>query len=105
MSQTLTHETFVKHLGHKFQVQVERDNAIDLELTQVSELEQSPRHEQFTIVFRGPNEAFLGQGTQQIVNEEMGHFDIFLVPISQDDQGYYYEAVFNRLREQAETAS
>ena len=71
----------------------------------VSELEQSPRQEQFAIVFRGPNQVFLGQGTQQMDNEDIGHFDIFLVPISQDDQGYYYEAVFNKLREQAETAS
>ncbi len=105
MAETLTHAAFVKHLGQKFQVQVGPDKAIDLELTEVSELEQSLRQEQFAIVFRGPNEVFLGQGTQCMVNEDLGQFEIFLVPIRQDDQDYYYEAVFNRLREQAETAS
>ncbi len=105
MAETLTHEAFVKHLGHKFQVQVGPDEAIELELTQVSALELSPRQEQFAIILGGPNEVFLGQGIQRLVSEDMGQFDIFLVPIRQDDQGYYYEAVFNRLREQAETAS
>src|SRR5947209_5414951 len=99
MAEPLTHEAFVKHLGHRFQVQVGPDKAIDLELTQVSELEQSPRQEQFSIVFCGPNEVFLGQGTQLMVNQDLGQFEIFLVPIRQNGQGYYYEAVFNRLRE------
>jgi hypothetical protein len=29
----------------------------------------------------------------------MGQFELFLVPIKEDEQGFYYEAVFNRLRQ------
>jgi hypothetical protein len=29
----------------------------------------------------------------------MGQFELFIVPVKQDAQGFYYEAVFNRIRE------
>jgi hypothetical protein len=38
-------------------------------------------------------------------HDEMGQFDLFLVPIRQDDQGFYYEAVFNRILQPEKTAS
>jgi hypothetical protein len=31
---------------------------------------------------------------------QLGTFDLFLVPVGQDQQGVYYEAIFNRLRPQ-----
>ena len=31
----------------------------------------------------------------------MGEFELFIVPVMQDAEGFYYEAVFNRIREQA----
>jgi hypothetical protein len=31
----------------------------------------------------------------------MGQLDLFIVPIRQDAQGFYYEAIFNRIREQS----
>lgn len=104
MADSLTHETFAKHLGTKFEVQVGSDKIIELELTDVSKLELSERQEQFAIVFRGPNELFLGQGIQRMKHEQLGQFEIFIVPISQDDRGYRYEAVFNRIRQQAKPA-
>jgi hypothetical protein len=102
VADTLTHEAFAKHLGTKFEIQVESDKAIELELTEVSELEQSERQEQFAIVFRSPNEVFLGQGIQRMEHEQLGQFEIFIVPISRDDKGDRYEAVFNRVHRQAQ---
>ena len=101
MAELLTQKEFAKYLGTKFQVQVAPEQTIDIELIEVSDLKQSARQEQFGILFRGPNEYFLGQGIRRLGHEEVGPADIFLVPIKQDENGFYYEAIFNHVREQA----
>jgi hypothetical protein len=98
MGASLKHENFAAQLNTEFRVRVDEANAVNLILAEVSELKVSPRQEQFSIVFRGPLEVFLGQGGRQFEHDEMGHFNLFLVPINQDADGFYYEAVFNRLR-------
>ena len=92
------HEDFVTQLDTKFRIKVDETNAVDLVLTEVGELKTSDRQEQFSIVFRGPLELFLGQGLRELKHDEMGDFALFLVPIKQDENGFYYESVFNRLR-------
>ena len=104
MSEQLTYEAFIQSVNTMFQVEMGADRHVELELTDVSERKLTPRQEQFAIVFRGSSDAFLGQGTRLMTNERMGEFDLFLVPIRQDTQGFYYEAVFNRIRGQEETA-
>jgi len=42
---------------------------------------------------------FLDQGVRPFKHEQMGEFEMFIVPIQQDANGFYYEAVFNRIRE------
>ena len=98
MAASLQHEHFASRLNTNFRVQVDDANTVDLVLAEVSELKTSSRQEQFSIVFRGPFEVFLGQGMRQFQHDEMGDFPLFLVPIKQDDNGFYYESVFNRLR-------
>ena len=95
MEAALTHEEFSRHVNTRFQVQ---DTDVKLELIEISELKQYPEQEEFAIVFRGPLNAFLGQGIRSLSHEQMGQLELFLVPIRQDQHGYYYEAVFNRLR-------
>jgi hypothetical protein len=97
MAASLRHENFAAQLNTKFRVQVDETKAVDLVLAEVSERKSSPRQEQFAIVFRGPLETFLGQGMRPFEHDEMGEFHLFLVPIKQDDDGFYYESVFNRL--------
>jgi len=99
MEPSLTHETFAQHANNKFQVQVDENTGVELELTEISELKLHPSQEEFSIVFRGPLDIFLGQGVRAVKHEQMGEFELFLVPIRQDQQGFYYEAVFNRIRE------
>ena len=98
MAASLKHENFAAQLNTKFRVQDNDGNAVDLVLSDVSELKTSPKQEQFSIVFRGPLEVFLGQGGRQFEHDQMGHFGLFIVPIGKDDNGFSYEAVFNRLR-------
>ena len=99
METSLTHETFSRHRDSKFQVQFDENTSVDVELVEVSELKLYPRQEEFSVVFRGPANAFLGQGGRLFTHDQMGQFELFIVPIRQDQQGYYYEAIFNRLRE------
>jgi uncharacterized protein DUF6916 len=95
----LTHEAFRQQAGTKFQVQADGDNTVELDLVEISDIKLHPGQEQFDVVFRGPLNAFLGQGVRPFAHDEMGQFEIFIVPIRQDGQGYYYEAIFNRLRQ------
>lgn len=91
------HAEFLKHLKTKFRIRVSDTEAVEAELTNVSEHLLSPRQERFSVVFRAPNEMFLGQGMRKFEHDEMGAFDLFIVPIERDDDGTYYEAVFNRM--------
>ena len=96
MDDSLTYEAFAQSLKTKFQVQLEGVSRVDLQLVEVSEVKRSSRQEEFAIIFLGPDDTFLGQGTRRFGHEHMGQFDLFIVPIRQDNRGYYYEAVFNR---------
>ena len=99
MEASLTHEDFTKNANTKFQVQADENTHVELELTAISELKLHPQQEEFALEFRGPLNVFLGQGARNFTHDQMGQFELFIVPIKQDEQGFYYEAVFNRLRQ------
>jgi hypothetical protein len=99
MEAVLSHEGFAQHINTKFQVKIDDQRAVELELTEVSDLKLYPKQEEFAVTFLGPLDMFLGQGLRSFAHEQMGEFELFLVPIGQDERGYNYEAVFNRLRE------
>lgn len=99
MEAFLTHEEFSRYANTKFHVQVDATNVVQLELVEISPLKVYPRQEEFSIVFLGPLNAFLGQGVRPFSHEQLGEFELFIVPIRQDDKGFYYEAIFNRIRE------
>ena len=100
MEASLTHETFAQHANTEFQVLIDENTSLPLELTSVSELKVYPRQEEFTLEFRGPLDKFLDQGVRNFAHDKMGEFELFIVPVKQDAEGFYYEAVFNRIREQ-----
>lgn len=90
---------FSENLNTKFHIYPEGAEALEAELIDLTEVNISPRQEQFSILFRGPLNIFLQQGIYKMEHDQIGKFDLFLVPIRQDQDGYYYEAVFNRLIE------
>ena len=100
MEASLTHEEFTKAANTKFQVEVDENTKVDLELITISDIKLYPQQEEFAIEFRGPLNIFLPQGPHNFSHEEMGQFELFTVPIKQDADGFYYEAVFNRIRQQ-----
>ena len=99
MEASLTHEEFSKQAGTRFLVLIDENTGAEMELFDVSELKVYPRQEEFTLTFRGPLDAFLDQGLRVFRHEQMGACELFIVPVRQDEHGYYYEAVFNRVRE------
>jgi hypothetical protein len=98
MDDSLTHEAFVQNLNTKFHVSAGDTNQVEFELAEISELKQLKTHDQFAVVFRGPLDLFMGQGMRSFDHDKLGRFELFIVPIRQDGEGYYYEAVFSRVR-------
>jgi hypothetical protein len=97
MLDDLRREQFIPYLNSQFQVGTGAE-PITLELTEVSELRSSRHNEAFSLVFRGRNDQYLPQAMYRFQHSQLGEFDLFIVPIGQDPQGFYYEALFNRLR-------
>lgn len=102
MSVELNESEFSKHLNSKFQLDL-NGQKLELELVEVKgylrqEHEQGGM-ERFSVFFRGPVNIFLPQSVYGLHHSEMGRFDIFLVPVSLDQESYGYEAVFNYFKE------
>jgi hypothetical protein len=99
MSEHLTKDSLSKELNTKFRLSVEPEKMIDLELVEVNESGDVPgQAERFSAFFCGPLEPFLPQSIYTMEHEQLGSFDLFIVPIRKDEQGFYYEAVFNRVK-------
>lgn len=102
MSVPLTEEEFSKHVNTKFRV--DSNEPIELELTEVKGYSGHPNEqtgmERFSAFFQGPDNRYLSQRTYSFHHEHMGSFDLFLVPISRDKNGFRYEAVFNYFKKE-----
>jgi hypothetical protein len=54
-----------------------------------------PARPGFSLLFRGPDSAPLGQGMYPLAHPAFGTLEIFLVPVGAGDGMREYEAVFN----------
>jgi hypothetical protein len=90
-------DKFVKHLNGEFQIFITADKASTAELIEVTESRERFGGESFSIVFLAPADAPLEQQIYTVKHQEMGTFELFLVPVGRDDKGVKYEAVFNLL--------
>lgn len=101
MPDRFSEEDFRKHLGTKFRVMLETEGApeVELELDEVAPFPTLPHSrsdvERFSLYFRGPGNLYLPQRTYTLAHEQMGEQEIFLVPVSRDEGGFRYEAVFS----------
>jgi hypothetical protein len=95
----LNAKIFREQLNSHFKVQHDDTGTITLELVDVVESDSSPKMELFSLSFRGPFRPRLNQQTHRLEHEKLGEIEIFLTPISADQQnGTMYEAVFHRFR-------
>jgi hypothetical protein len=98
MSASLTEKEFSQHLNTRFQLKLD-DQKVELELVEVKgylpQAHEQAGMERFSVFFDGPVNARLPQRLYALEHEQMGEFEIFLVPISGNEKGFRYEAVFN----------
>jgi hypothetical protein len=97
MIETFTHSTFAELKGTKFKLYDGSDEPVEVELIDVGEFVESKRQEMFGIFFSIPEGKKPAQGTYGMEHEQLGRFDLFLVPVVSED-GIVYEAVFNRFK-------
>ena len=99
--ETLTLAKFSGLVNTKFRVFISPTAELPLELVQVSPDPTSglggPQGESFSLIFQGPEEPLLRQGTRPFEHERLGRFDLFIVPIAKEAGMIKYEAVFNRI--------
>jgi|ERR1700752_4663822 len=99
MSDKQTEAEFTKHVNTKFRIKADIPQPIELTLVSVTprriEAHEEAGMERFSAVFMGPPEIFLPQQTYTVIHPEMGEFDIFLVALGQEPEGFRYEAVYN----------
>ena len=67
----------------------------DAALVEVKALTVNEHQESFSLLFRGPQDAPAQQGIYELSSGDDTEFSIFLVPVSKDEKGLYFEAVFN----------
>jgi hypothetical protein len=99
MAATLTENEFSKHVNTKFRVDLDSENSVELELTEVktyvSKHQEQSGMERFSLYFQGPPAPHLPQMVYPFQHAEMDSFEMFLVPIGKNDGGFRYESVFN----------
>ena len=101
MLEKLTSTDFTPHLHETFRIRLSEEIVIDLELTNVTDLNpataMSPtgRHP-FSIEFLGPiSQQYLQQQIYRLEHAAFGALDVFLVPLGLLNGRMRYEAIFN----------
>ena len=101
---SLTLSTFSELLRTRFRVGLYPAEAVELELVQVTpggtvakDRLNLPQYESFSLLFHGPQQRMLRQGTYAFEHPQIGRFDLFIVPIAAENGRVHYQAIFNRL--------
>jgi hypothetical protein len=104
MSEFQTQAEFEANLNTRFLIKTDSPQPIELKLIEVShhqsDVHPRPDMERFSVFFSGPVDVFLPQSLYSLSHEKMGEFDIFLVPIARESDGYRYEAIYNYYKTQ-----
>jgi hypothetical protein len=94
--ENLTIDVFESRVGQRFRIRAQPGGELDAELIEARALGKGAggRRAPFTLSFRTPQLAALPQRIYEVVHDEVGSYDIFLVPIGPDGKGMVYEAIF-----------
>ena len=101
--QGIRFDDFTIHLNTLFDVEGESGPAVQLQLVEVSSMDRQTvsgmdaANEKFSLLFGGPIQKPLAQGSYWFQREGLGRFLMFIVPIGSTEITHsYYEAIFNR---------
>lgn len=87
---------FSQHLRTIFHLNHGDRRTLPLHLIECKDASPHNGHEHFTLLFHGPNHIVLRGQTYQLRHEHIGEFNLILVAVGSDQNGLYYEAVFNQ---------
>ena len=88
---------FLSVLNSVFSVHLPEGKDFDLCLVKVDEIVSNEIQENFTLLFKASVDAPPSQSIYRL-EHDLGAMEIFLVPVKKDENGLYYEAVFNHLK-------
>jgi hypothetical protein len=91
-------EEFSRCRGGQFVVSVAPGVVVELTLIEATAMparSHAARPVPFSLVFLGPKGRGLSQGIHAFDHDELGPFEMFIVPIAPVEQGPRYEAIFN----------
>lgn len=72
--------------------------SLELELVEVNDSGRKSAPENrssFSLLFKGNKDKFLPQQMYRIEHDKLDAMDLLIVPVRADQNGYYYEAIFN----------
>ncbi len=96
MTEKISHENFSGHLNALFRVEV-AETSLELELVEVEvgkAIDASLR-EPFTLIFQGPKDSILAEGSHNLSNDDAGSFELYIIPIVSHGDKQSYQAIFN----------
>ena len=96
MLETKNYEEYLAQVKTKFRL-LNTEPELELILQEVTERQSNSRQEYFSLMFRGSGEYFLPQQSYLLRHDDLGEGFLFLVPIGRDENGFQYEAAFNRI--------
>ena len=92
---------FAALIGDRFRIRQDVLEKVDVQLTDLTDLRRrtlsSAQGEAFSLLFRGPTEHPIRQGTHMVEHKKLGEFPLFVVPVHPDDGSLNYEAIINRM--------
>jgi len=97
-----TIDTFAGHLGETIRIRPDETQSLDATLIEVTDLSERAGpavagydRTPFSLVFLGPPQSVLPQAIYRFEHDEIGAFELFIVPVGRTPQGVRYEAVFS----------
>jgi hypothetical protein len=89
---------FLPHLHETFRIVTADAASLDLELLEVHESGRrnpTQHRDSFSLLFKGSRDKLLPQQMYRMEHSTLDAMDLLIVPVREDQSGYYYEAVFN----------
>ncbi len=90
-------QQFEQHAADSFQIKFTEAEPLACRVEEVKTglQPQTPeQNEQFSVVFACEDTQVYEQGVYAVAHDQLGEFELFLVPVFGDDKGVHYEAVF-----------
>ncbi len=93
----LKSSNFRPYLQERFYLFLDETNFLEVELIKVSDYPDQDPHtgRPFDLIFRLPKGLFIPQETYTFKQDQMGKFELFIVPIGSDRKGQLYQVIFN----------